>query len=478
MKKAFFSFCLAFALVVSIVVYCTIDISSRNDKVVFTENVIKGNSNVAKGVKLDLSATYGNFLVWDSTVSFDNTITTESDYKFYPTGYKYISENNYTGVNLMNYIEYGDHWNEDSTTGINKAYKELYDSLKPGEEGTKEITLSDYYDYYPIHVEVLLPGLSFHHMAYRNIGSYPEWAGIITKLRDFFKIPVLPNEKLEISVSKPTESSYAQTIGLGSGSNSSEAFNLYTLSAVTDEACYLTFDPKTTYGNIIDTSLIPGGFGIYRIPYITDEKTGNVTSLTADDLSMVHSLDPSDEYIHFCASHDKSELMLYTSEKGKYYLTVFDLNMNILQKTELFKDHGTGAFVETKEDYVVFWGIDKEFTVLVKNDKGEYTVDMHTKLSEEDFYIDVNNKDTYIDIQMFDSIDYKNKRLAIARTLYDEKKWMSTCGFTLTVFDESGVAYRGDYTSSLDAGINASNYVDRCRILNTGENGITVNFSE
>lgn len=92
---------------------------------------------------------------------------------------------------------------------------------------------------------------------------------VILGFRDFFKIPVIADEQVEISVSKGAG---GRGISYGLKSTDSDSFSIRSESALTDDACYFTFTTRTVYGDIVDTNLIPGGYGIYRLPYF-DGKT-------------------------------------------------------------------------------------------------------------------------------------------------------------------------------------------------------------
>ena len=102
--------------------------------------------------------------------------------------------------------------------GLVLAYQELYAAVGPGEEKEKEIYLRDYMEFYPISVTADLPGTSF------SSGSSRLWDGemepgtesyVAGKIGEFFKIPVLPDERWSISLGK-NDSGLIQSMGSGS----------------------------------------------------------------------------------------------------------------------------------------------------------------------------------------------------------------------------------------------------------------------
>ena len=46
-----------------------------------------------------------------------------------------------------------------------------------------------------------------------------------------------------------------------------DSFDFYTQSVATDDAFYFFFSNRTQLGNLVDTSRVPGGYGVYRLPY-------------------------------------------------------------------------------------------------------------------------------------------------------------------------------------------------------------------
>lgn len=160
---------------------------------------------------------------------------------------------------------------------------------------------------------------------------------IWSDIQDFFKIPIIENEYLYLDLSMGGSESGVQSmsestwmseeeaaqytdfrIGKSSDSDtdkvtSSDSFGFYTISCVTNEAAYFTFNPHTDNGKVVDTSLIPGGYGIYRLPY--DSETGVPKT---SELEMVYSLDPNKTYNGIYASPDGKKIFLtyYNTETG------------------------------------------------------------------------------------------------------------------------------------------------------------------
>ena len=93
---------------------------------------------------------------------------------------------------------------------------------------------------------------------------------------------------MEISVGKSTDGGWVSS---GSGSTESDRFDLYTVSAVADNACYFAFDAHTQLENLVDVSQIAGGFGIYCLPFdSTPEGEDSSFPLLTEELATVYPL--------------------------------------------------------------------------------------------------------------------------------------------------------------------------------------------
>lgn len=222
---------------------------------------------------------------------------------------------------------------------------ELLEGLEEGGE-KREVRLSQYLEYYPMIYQLGLPndqdsplvfiknaeypdidsGKTIYNTAYyKNLNPWEEdilfdnrinvdhraTAKAAEKLAEFLRIPVLENDVREFA-SELIDEEYnyfdvtQKVIGEDSYSPNFE-------SAVTENAMYFTFHTHTEKGNVVDTSLIPGGYGIYILPYTIDAETGITTAL-ADELRMFSPLDPEMEIE-----------TIYTDKTGKTMMVLYRL---------------------------------------------------------------------------------------------------------------------------------------------------------
>ena len=462
----------AFALTVALLVLAAAgmclaygDVYQPHDQVVLTENVLYGDKTQAEGLTVAYSSTYDNRLFWDTTYVVGETPAMDTAYTFYASGHDTQAPQHFDGVLLESYVEYG--WDFDSQqeqTGLARAYKELYEATALGEESTRVVYLKDYMEYYPIGATLDLPGtqLSWSSYYYETDLADPEPGTeryVIQAFQEFFQIPVLEEEQIEISVAKA-----GNGVSWGSGSTESDSFYVMTQSVLTEAACYFTFGSHTQQGNLVDTSRIPGGYGVYCLPYFDGAtQNGRICGAKADELAMVYPLDPAVETLYLGVNKDQTKLLLHTRENGKYTVTVIEIaTMTALQKLELMewpKDE-SGFFVYEGEDYfaaVLCWD---QLAVVACNKEGEY---------DWRFAVPIGNEEaTDINLEPEAVTEYDGQKLVVVNFLRDERRRLETCGFYLAVYDAAGLSYFGEYKSSLNAEYGNESYFRRCLpVVNT-----------
>ena len=280
-----------------------------------------------------------------------------------------------------------------------KLHNELFDFNMQKEYG-KIVAVKDYFDYYPMEYEIsILEGSS-----YRGLSSERKFA-------EFFRIPVLDDEYYLINEN---------------GINHINYFETTFRSISDDEAMYIWFSNRTTTGGRVDTSLIPGGYGIYRMPF-------GETDVLDEQLSTLCPLEEEAEIMDVRVFPQADQIVL------KIYLNKQDLIRVIDRHTgELIREYllpqGSMQYMVSCDDNYEY--IDNEEKIIViqpgqSSDKMIVTFDK-PKLFQID---EINFRRNYY--------AYKDNRLAVVSSYTTENM------FYLNVFDESGLTYSGTFTSNL-----------------------------
>lgn len=441
MKKSTFLFVLLLILGVGGICYIHTTVNAQKDKVTLTETVLAGDPSAVEGVMVEVKTHYDNHLFWNTSYKAGSKPITETEYTFSAQSLYEERPTEYRGICLESYMEYGIDLTEDTSelSGLTVAYREIYDALEPGEEMSKIVYIKDYYDFYPIGGYIELPGFRANFGGENTLSTV---SGLelyeVEQLQEYFKIPVLKEQTREISIQKGTGNS----MGIGGSSTESDEYYMCTYNAVGKDACYFTFDTHSYEGKVMDMSYIPDGYGIYSLPYDTDE-TGD-TSVDVEQLSMVYPLDTDVWILDFQINTEKDKLLLTTQENGILYFTVIGIeNMETLQKLEIveLKDTFIMQFANY-EDFFAWTFADDRIALVSLDEAGEYQLEfvVETDLSHQMLYY--GNTEN--------AMDWNGEQLVVASFIMDEYGYYDTCGFHISVFDKKGLAYCGQYTSSLD----------------------------
>ena len=450
-------------------------VNKERANVTIKENVIYGDKSYADGISVLITAQCNYHLFWNTSFTIGDQNTTTTDYEFYYDEQYKIGGMPYSGLGLDTDFEYGIDTSTpaEESTGLQKAYRELYDELEPGEEGKKTIYLQDYYTYYPVRISVNLPGViwngnSYEHLIYKN---YENERAVWDKFNEFFKIPIpedLP--AFEISVSRHLKDSGAATGALGIDRN----FYFNVKSTYTDNRIFFSIGNKYDQKNgedvkYVDTSLIPGGYGLYSFTFKNVRNSTNTngntttfyrgyeTGVEADTLEMVFPLEQHAEVIFLTLSNDESKLYMFTKEYNSTYLTVIDIaTMNEIQKIKI-TDAKNFTFYEY-DNCIVLNGWEY-ISVIEKKEDGlcelAFTVSRMKEVN------DINNQKGVATTMAFDG----EKLVIIDRTGDEMYPSLELCGFTVAVYNNTGLVYYGEYESSLSISGSANEYEynDRCR---------------
>ncbi len=437
------------------------DVNEAKDQIEIEEVALMGEREAAAGLTVRAHNTYDHRLFWDTVYTMEKeSATAETEFRFSDMreNEAWFSEDE--GVHLDSYYVFGfdpGRDEEEPAYGLDKAYQELYDTLEPGEEAKKIINVKDYMTYYPVQVELDAPGAGFYYMddeeAHQVLDAEFETRGSAVEaamfLWNYFRIPVLENEQLEIQVGKSAVSKSANfgggsamaTTAIGHG-NVGEHFAFTTVSAMTDSVCYFTFNTHSSEGQIVDTSQLADGYGIYMLPF--HEADQNDGGYEIEKFTNVYPLDPATAVIDLSISADGKDLMLHAVEDGQYVITVIDTETKELkQKLSVcdWPEDGYGWWLYEYEDFLAVAVPQDRLLVVSRDDAGEYAINLLVSVDhdEEDDYSMYLN---YNEAMAFDG-----ERLAVSRTMGGG----SCTDFYVAVYDASGLIYYGEYYNSLSA---------------------------
>lgn len=425
-------------------------VDASKDAVVIDETVLYGDKSMAEGLVVDISVDCDNRLFWDTRYTVGEKPEISTTFTFSQTQ----RQPEQTGPTFHIGLDGTFHgWGASGSNLDLRAetyplpVRDVAARTKPGENRTETVYVKDYYDFYPISVGFERPPGFAVNEDTNNLFA------------DYFKFPIHPEHQVEINIEKNAAGSVC-SIGL----SSVQGTNVYshTISTVTTSHCFFTFTCFTEEGQLLDTSHIPGGCGVYRFPRHTES---GVHILTADELQTVFPLDEQARVVSLETSQDESKLLLVTSEDEDYMLTVIDATTLVeLQKLRIMRadTESSGPWVPMLrnfyiyEDYIVPVSSDNRFVVLALNAEGDYEVQFEASLSE------IEGHESAFSSELGTS--YNGKELAVAAFHYNYSRPRSICSFYLAVYADAGLAYAGRYQHSLDKSL-MDDYSLICRPL-------------
>jgi len=232
---------------------------------------------------------------------------------------------------------------------------------------------------------------------------------------------------------------------------------------VTSDACYFTFDPHSSDGNLVDLSHLPDGFGIFRLPYRDAQEEGwprTISVLDYEALDMVYPLDPEAYLFSMHTDAEETQLILHTLENDRYMLTVIDLDtMATLQKLDLTARPQYFGEPVVGEDFIItamYTEDQRQALVLARTAEGLYEMAYLCPLEHDDL-----SSATVVS----EAMSFDGERLAVAGFLRVKREGyasVETCDYSLAVYDKSGLLYCAEFDSSLDSGYNEKRYEFFC----------------
>ncbi|MBQ8279222.1 MAG: hypothetical protein IJZ23_05220 [Roseburia sp.] len=484
----------SFALFMVLVVFaiggtCLVNATllEEKDNVQITETVVYGDKSVVEGVTIERNIKYNQFMHWNTTYVVGEEPSCETVYTFDEYGrLQDETDYNHTGIELYtDVVSAFDDANEDAEklTGVDRAMKELFDKTEPGQESSRIIDLADYLEFYEYDVFIDLPGdIMYSHINKEDIneaiGRYTanetyvvqlkEELRIVEAIEAFFKIPVIENHLYEITVAKDADGhlygwGYGSANGGGSSGNvsmgntltESDAFSLWTISTYTNDACYFTFNPYTDDGKLVDTSYIPGGFGIYCLPFDKEKRTVDV-----EGLRMVYAIDPTANILNLHYDEQRNQLLLFFEREEECTMTVIDASTLKMKQEIVYSTTGYDAHdCYIGDDFMVLlyeWCKGVVFSV---DETGTYQMEITLDMAD---WMD-NEGVPYLEfVEM--AFDWDGETLIMSGSIRDEEyHYYQSCDFYLAAFDRAGMVYYGEYETNQDTDEMGDYYTYNCR---------------
>lgn len=461
MRKALALFLTLIFTFLSLYVIAFVGINKEKDNVTVTQEYIYGDKAYAENVDINFKTLYKENLQWD--IDFDIASgRAKTDFSIHKDRIdrEYENINELRIYTNLHYSSFGDGLSI-TNEGIDKAFEELKEEATPYKEAKKVIYVSDYTDYYPVTVDASLENFyldsSFHSQLRENETE------LIKAIESFFRIPVQKDHRIQISLQIDENKNITHTgTATATEDGAYEGFSFFANSVVTDKECFIYFDDRTEHGERADTSEIPGGYGIYRLPYSTVE---TYVTFDTEKLKNVFPLKAGESIYQIELSADKKALYMMSQKNSKNYLTVID--------TETYKEKSKVIISDEKdqsshieyigEDFMVIthYHPNRDSSISVYTPDGkvgfkenfttmQYIYDNNSTITDEglvyyaggDFYMHGNEID----------VKWDGERLYVTNSTGDNFRPVRKADFSLSIYDKNGLQFCGSYTTSLNTG--------------------------
>ena len=350
------------------------------------------------------------------------------------------------------------------TAGAAERVQEIKRALPADGETTQDLKLKDLFRYYPIEGD--LTGTSIWAASLDNaVYASEDSVKLGQDLNHFLRIPIPETESSGFSVGKYPDGSlnfnYYQ--GKENCSHQEDHFDFCSIACSTPDAVYFTFNTHTDDGDVVDTSLIPGGYGIYRLPYDREKEI-----FLSEKLEMVYALDPKKQYTDIYASPDGAKLFLVSQaarlaavgvKEVQATAEIIDVRTMQCDRREEIVCSADTALGYDAGDYLIFRG--RSELCLYTYQDGSY--------KKELMLADVDFRKPALQNLFYDNrcrTAYDGKRLRILGEeeldIEDENNtmwlWGTAGTVEVAVFDASGLAYYGTLRSNMQDFCNVEEY--------------------
>lgn len=416
----------------------------QRNQVAVEHTVLYGDPAAAEGLEAVCRTAFQDQLFWETTIrpGASPEVETSYDFSFKKQVSSYAQD---CGFNMSSTSSYDVSYLESvgvSSQPLEDAIAELEAETGIGEMKSRRYPLQQFFDNYLIEYYIYFP--------------YTQGRSLLvdvdeTVFSDFFRIPVLPEEQIVITCDKTDYPSEVISKEVEGG------FPTRTCSVFTEDVIYFSFDNVTGDGRYVDTSLIPGGYGIYRLPYTKETSSGSSPSYTvqSEELSNCFSLDPTVCVYDLRLDSRQETLFLYTQEGEKNWLTLLRTDtMDILQRLCLSgSEMDASPWYQNDDFFVLSDGY--ELLLFARNKDGRFEKQLETSLSP--------SEEPLFHLSYKATMAWNGRKLAITSVSpKEENEWVTTA-FVLAVYDESGLRYIGRYDPVLNPTARPENFNYICQ---------------
>ena len=426
-------------------------LTGTEDDIVLTHNLVAGDPAAAQGITLTLpTGTQQAKLCWETTVDLGTAeLYPETEFRFYPTGRTWestpeprveiytgstsFSMSSSGGIDFADYLGEGEDpsYRHDATLMVLPAV-DVAERTENGETRTETVRLADYYDYYPMTVELYLPDQEGRSHVYAT------WADC-QALTDYFGLRVPEDLMVEVSV---TKDELGQVYNVETNDTGNQRFWFDCQAIVVENGICMSISVESENIDVPENLVAcRDGFGLYFIPFSEELKTDYEQGDPVFDLENIRMFCPLAQGSSPLLLNREAEgqVLLYAREDGALKLSVFDVDTwQCVQWETIFplgeEDHY--SLLGSGDGFMVLYQADNIFRV-VEEENGVYTPALSGTWDRGEGYVDEWWYET--------ACAYDGERLVISGITGN-----GNGSLWVQVYDETGLTYGARIDHSLD----------------------------
>ena len=380
-RSAFLTLALA-ALSAGVIVAAHGLLLGTANRVDFRETVYAGDRSAAEGVILTARQSAGRQLYWDSALplaapelartSFTaRSLKKPEEHRYVPSGlrmYFPLGGGSYQFGGGVDAAALRGGFSEYPAAAV-EAILAAAERTGAGETHRETLRIRDYMDDMPLLVDLDLgewTAVCWQDMFY-SAGDIQD--ALTQRFNEYFRFPVPEDATLAVEV---TKNSHGMVTGLRTESDP-DRNALDADSVVTDGKCWFTV--QSIDGAALDFSGVPGGRGLYCLPFTPREGGKNAVDVDFDAMHIVYPLREDEYPVALYGDENGALLLALRTESGVELVTLDCASETVLQRTELFSGevHESGGWVFCTRGNWLYAACDTRVRCYERGADGVYT---------------------------------------------------------------------------------------------------------
>ena len=459
MKRSAFLALALVALSVGLVIAAHGCLLGTADRVNFRESVYAGDATAVEGVTLTARQSAGRQLYWDSTLPL--AAPERAKTSFTARSIKKPEENWYVPSGLRMYFPWGGGSYSFGDNGVDaevlrRDFSRYSDAVAEailaaaertgaGETCRETLRIRDYTEYIPLIVDLDFGEATvvYWHDTFYSAGDVQN--DLARRFNGYFRFPVPEDAELTVEV---TKNSRGMVTELRTESNA-EKNDLDTNSVVTDGKCWFTV--QGIGDKDLDFSAVPGGRGLYCLPFTPRDDARNAVNVDFDAMHVAFPLREDEYPVALYDGENGMLLLALRTEEGADLVVLDTETERVLQRFTLFGEEieDANGWVFCPRGNQLYAACDTRVQYYERGADGFYTLLLDAPNGAKNVLPEETAYRTYLTPS---ALAWDGERLAVVTASTSGSRYdhgNAAGALLLTVYDQTGLRY----CATLESGV-------------------------